>query len=144
MSAMDRRSFLGLAAAAVATSALGACASMVTTPVAPVGGIVYLPIRNYPSLASAGGSLKILPSGAATPLYILELEGGGYAVLSPICTHLGCTVNIEGVNLVCPCHGSTYDRAGEVLRGPAERSLVRIPSRLTEDGVLEIDLRGAD
>ena len=73
-------------------------------------------------------------------MFILVVGERHFAALSPICTHLGCTVEIQGDRLVCPCHGSTYDREGRVLRGPAERALHRYPATLTGDGVLEIDL----
>jgi Rieske Fe-S protein len=137
---MDRREFVGLTVGAFAGASLAGCASLVATPVTPVGGVVRLPLRNYPQLAQAGGYLKILPAGAATPLYVLALAQGAFAVLSPVCTHLQCTVNVEGGVLLCPCHGSTYDREGRVLRGPAERSLARFPAEITADGDLVIRL----
>lgn len=80
------------------------------------------------------------PEGAASPVYVLALAGGGYAALSPICSHRGCTVNIEGPRLVCPCHGSTYDRSGQVLRGPAERPLEAFAVAVTPEGELVIQL----
>ena len=139
---MDRRTFVELAAGMFATATLPACASVAITPVTPAGGMVRLPIRNFPQLAQPGGYLKIQPAGAATPVYVLALQDGRYAALSPICMHLGCTVNIEGAHLVCPCHGSTYDRAGEVLRGPTERPLKRFPATVTAEGELLIRLEG--
>lgn len=45
--------------------------------------------------------------------------------LGLVCTHLGCTVTVTPTDLVCPCHGSAYDRKGNVLRGPATRPLPR-------------------
>ena len=147
-SARSRRRFVGdcarVCACAVASSLLGACASVLTRPVTPVNGRILLPLVQYPELAEPGGSLKILPDGASDPLYVLALGGGAFTVLSPICTHLGCTVDIQGERLVCPCHGSTYDRRGNVLQGPAERPLERLAASLSADGVLTIDLsRGA-
>ncbi|HEU0300071.1 MAG TPA: ubiquinol-cytochrome c reductase iron-sulfur subunit, partial [Longimicrobium sp.] len=91
-------------------------------------------------LQHAGGYLKVLPEGAAGPLYILAGDRRTFTVLSPVCTHLGCTVNIEGALLVCPCHGSTYDRSGAVLRGPAERPLRRYAASVTEQEELVIQL----
>jgi Rieske Fe-S protein len=88
-----------------------------------------------------GGSLKVLPDGQPEPVYVLAQRDGTFAALSPICTHLGCTVEIESERLVCPCHGSTYDREGRVLQGPAQRSLARFRTQLSADGVLTIDLR---
>lgn len=50
-------------------------------------------------------------------------EDGKIFALSLVCTHLGCTVNVTPGNLVCPCHGSVFDRHGVVLKGPADRPL---------------------
>lgn len=137
---MDRRTFVELTATMLASAALPGCASVALTRVTPSGGMVRLPIQTFPQLAQPGGYLKIQPKGAETPIYVLALREGGYAAVSPICTHRGCTVNIEGVHLVCPCHGSTYDRAGHVLRGPAERPLERFPVAVTSEGELVIQL----
>ncbi len=139
---MDRRAFVGTAGWLLAGVSLTGCASLVATPVTPVGGAVRLPLRNYPQLTQAGGYLKILPAGSYVPLYVLALDEG-FAVLSPICTHLQCTVNVEGGVLLCPCHGSTYDREGRVLRGPAQQALRRFPAALTPEGDLVIRIEGA-
>ncbi|MGH7713637.1 MAG: ubiquinol-cytochrome c reductase iron-sulfur subunit, partial [Gemmatimonadaceae bacterium] len=80
------------------------------------------------------------PEGETQPLIVLVGSDGRHTVLSSECTHRACTVEAQGDRIVCPCHGSTYDRKGDVLRGPAERPLRRYPSRLTSDGVLVIDL----
>lgn len=98
-----------------------------------------LALRNHPELQRPGGALQLRLEGSGRLLYVLGLEDGGYAALSPICTHQGCTVGVEGRHLVCPCHGSTYRRDGAVVRGPAQRPLTRLPSRVTEDGVLVIE-----
>jgi cytochrome b6-f complex iron-sulfur subunit len=142
---MDRREFVGACASACACVVLGlaagGCASLVARPVTPVDGRVELALVHYPELTEPGGSIRLLPEGREEPVYVLAQPGGGFAALSPICTHLGCTVEIEGERLVCPCHGSTYDREGAVLQGPAERPLARYRTRLSPDGVLTIDLR---
>jgi len=52
-------------------------------------------------------------------------EGGAVYALSLVCTHLGCTVNVTPTDLVCPCHGSSFDHQGRVLKGPADRCLER-------------------
>ena len=148
----NRRAFIGAGARAclsvcvsacgctLAAAALGGCASVLTRTVTPLNGRVELALAQYPELAEPGGSLRIQVAGAADPLYVLALGDGSFSALSPICTHLGCTVDIQGARLVCPCHGSTYDREGKVLLGPAERALTRIPARLSADGILTIDL----
>lgn len=136
---MDRRRFV---AGMLAVAALPGCASVLMTLVTPQDGVLRLPLRNFPQLAGPGGYLRILPEGYATPVYVLSHDDGGYSAVSPICTHLGCTVEIAGAHLVCPCHGSTYDRAGQVLRGPASRALREFPVEATSAGELVIQLEG--
>ncbi len=129
---------MGLTPSPASTATRGA--RRAATRVTPSGGAVRLPIQTFPQLAQPGGYLKMQPEGAASPVYVLALAGGGYAALSPICSHRGCTVNIEGPRLVCPCHGSTYDRSGQVLRGPAERPLEAFAVAVTPEGELVIQL----
>lgn len=143
-SRLDRRRFLGVCACAFAgTALLGGCASLAVRRILPVDGRLVLPLLQYPELTETGGSLALAPDGHDAPVLVFVVGEQLFAALSPICTHLGCTVEIQGDRLVCPCHGSTYDREGRVLRGPAERALRRYPTRLTGDGVLEIDLTRA-
>lgn len=66
-------------------------------------------------------------------------SAGNFFALSLICTHLGCTVRITGDELVCPCHGSRFDRAGQVLSGPAPRALARMPLQI-EGETLKVSL----
>ncbi|MFQ5652559.1 MAG: ubiquinol-cytochrome c reductase iron-sulfur subunit [bacterium] len=54
--------------------------------------------------------------------YVFSDTEGIYAI-SAVCTHLGCIVSKEEKQFVCPCHGSYYDLAGKVKRGPAPRNL---------------------
>jgi len=56
---------------------------------------------------------------------VIRQEKEIYA-LSLVCTHLGCTVNVTAENLVCPCHGSVFDREGHVLKGPSDKPLKRL------------------
>ena len=136
---MDRRGFLAAATGGGLAAALAGCASLAATPVRPSGGRVRLAPRNHPALGRPGGSLQIRLEGSGELLYVLALEDGGYAALSPICTHQGCTVEIERAHLVCPCHGTPYRRDGTGVRGPARRPLRRLPARVGPDGVLEIE-----
>lgn len=120
MSTLDRREFIALCACGSA-AILTSCVSLVTHPVPVTGNSVRLSLASFPELNKPEGAIKILPDGREP---ILVLAGAAaFSALSPICTHRGCTVDVQGPRLVCPCHGSTYDRLGKVLKGPAERSL---------------------
>lgn len=142
MSTLDRRQFVELTVSAALSCAGLGCASMVTHRVPLTDGSVRLDPVLYPDLSGAGGSLRIQPAGGDTPLYVLALDDGGYAAVSPICTHRGCTVEVQRSALVCPCHGSEYTRGGTVVQGPAERDLRTYPVRVTDDGTLLIRVEG--
>lgn len=120
---LDRREFVATCATACAGLLLG-CVSLVTHPVPVVGNRISISLTEHADLAKPDGAIKVLPAGHQEPIYILATPGG-FAAVSPICTHRGCTVDVSGARLVCPCHGSTYDREGRVLKGPAERALTR-------------------
>ena len=130
--AMNRRDFVTVCALAGAGALLSGCVAMITHPVPVTAGRVQLALASYPELGKPGGAIKILPAAAEDPIYVLAVGNGEFRAVSPICTHRGCTVDVQGERLVCPCHGSTYDRDGAVLRGPAERALTRYP--VTREG----------
>jgi Rieske Fe-S protein len=140
---VDRRAFVASVAALSVATLFSGCASLAAVPVQPDQGRITLRFLHHPSLLEPGGSLRVRPAGESSPVYVLVLPDGGYAAVSPICTHQGCTVDIAGRHLVCPCHGSTYLRDGTVVRGPAPQSLRRFPIERTEDALI-IDLGGGE
>ncbi len=55
-----------------------------------------------------------------------EVPEGAWLVQIGICTHLGCVPLGEAGDFggwFCPCHGSHYDTAGRIRKGPAPRNL---------------------
>lgn len=66
---------------------------------------------------------------------VIRREEEIYA-LSLVCTHLGCTVNVTPDKLVCPCHGSVFDRNGAVLKGPSDKPLPRLEVREEGDSLM--------
>ncbi len=50
-----------------------------------------------------------------------------WLVMQGVCTHLGCVPLGDGAGdfggWFCPCHGSHYDTAGRIRRGPAPENL---------------------
>ena len=63
----------------------------------------------------------------------------GVRAVSAICTHLGCTIERTTEGFECPCHGSVYNDRGEVLSGPAPRSLSWYRVSRAPDGKVFID-----
>jgi Rieske Fe-S protein len=115
------------------------CAAVLAIPLEAEAGRLTLSFLHYPALLERYGHLKVRAEGTPDVIYVLALDNGEFAAVSPICTHQGCTVDIAGAHLVCPCHGSTYDREGNVVRGPAPQSLRRYAVTRTEEAVV-VDL----
>lgn len=65
---------------------------------------------------------------AAGRFYISRTEDGLLALYQK-CTHLGCAVPWveEEDRFHCPCHGSMFNKKGEVIGGPAPRPLDIFP-----------------
>ncbi len=83
------------------------------------------------------GTANYIPQVRA---WLIRDEEGLYAI-SSTCTHLGCLVNEEEGNFVCPCHGSQFDLSGKVLNGPAAAPLENYEVSLSSDGNVIIDRR---
>ena len=70
---------------------------------------------------------------------VVRRQGDKFAAISTVCTHLGCTVNASDIGFACPCHGSVYDVRGDVMGGPAPKSLSWFRVSLAPNGELEVD-----
>ena len=136
---LSRRYFLEL----VAGTAIG---------VAAVGSLVlsgeYLSpnaLREPPTKFKAGKPENYEPGSVTLDkdqkVYIIRAAEGYFYAVSAVCTHLGCITNWkqeEGI-VACPCHGSKFNREGEVIGGPAPRPLPRFAMSLDAQGNLVID-----
>ncbi len=93
--------------------------------------------------------LSDIPPGTIMPFrsglfYLVRLEDGGLMAVSMVCSHLGCTVNWDAAEKVfkCPCHSSSFDRLGNVIKSPATSALNYY--RVTVDkGQVLVDLGNA-
>lgn len=128
MTTMLRREFVrrlpvvtaGVAACTSAAS-LAACAgARWVVPSARPGGLA---VPTAAVDAEAGAFVRA--PGMERPIYLRRDVSGAVLAVLASCTHRGCQPEPLGDRLVCPCHGSEFSFAGEVLQGPAERPLVR-------------------
>ena len=83
------------------------------------------------------------------PQTLAERTKEGHAdllVTMGVCTHLGCVplgaaegeVKGEFGGYFCPCHGSHYDTAGRIRKGPAPTNLEVPEYAFTSDTVIEV------
>jgi ubiquinol-cytochrome c reductase iron-sulfur subunit len=73
-----------------------------------------------------------------------------FLVMMAVCTHLGCVPignsgefavvqgNAKTGGWFCPCHGSQYDTAGRIRRGPAPQNLDVPPYKYLSDSKIQI------
>lgn len=81
------------------------------------------------------------------PVYIeaaqvwLHRDAGGYYAVDAICTHLGCTVQLEegAQGYRCACHGSRFTPDGAVLNGPAAQPLRFLRLYWDDQGQIVVD-----
>ena len=110
-----------------------------------LGGLIryfsYLPDPGPPTEFDLG-DVAGYPVGSRTlrldiPAVIYN-RGSEIVAYSLICTHLGCTIENDGDEFACPCHGSRFDKNGVVLKGPAQRSLQKLRVDVLEDNTLRL------
>ncbi|MCB9419814.1 MAG: Rieske 2Fe-2S domain-containing protein [Ardenticatenaceae bacterium] len=123
---VSRRQFLGIAWGGSVALVFGQAAVALLKYIKPVsaggfGGEVYAgKVEEF-----AINSINRILAGR---FYIARRDDGILALWQK-CTHLGCAVpwvEEEG-QFHCPCHGSLYNKEGEVIGGPAPRPLDLFP-----------------
>ena len=73
--------------------------------------------------------------------WVYRNENDEIVALSPICTHLGCTVdwasNEEYPNqFYCPCHGGRYTKDGVNVKGTPPTAPLPVYEHKVEEGML--------
>ena len=108
-------------------------------------GIITINITMiHQTLQTVGNGIQL--SGSNTfdnnGIIVLRTSNSGVRALSRNCTHAGSTVNFDSVNNNLPCslqggsHGSVFDINGNVVRGPANRSLTRYTASINAEGTI--------
>jgi len=108
-------------------------------------GRYFLPNVLYePSQKFKAGKAKDYPFGVTIDrehrVWVIRNDQGLY-VMWARCTHLGCTPNWFPAEsrFRCPCHGSNYTLAGDVIAGPAPKPLWRCAVTVSPNGELIVD-----
>ncbi len=78
----------------------------------------------------------LLPPGAE------EGTDSEWLVMMGVCTHLGCVPLGDGAGefggWFCPCHGSHYDTAGRIRKGPAPQNLPVPPAAFVDATTIKL------
>lgn len=135
----NRRQFCGSLAALALGAALPACGGGGSSPSSPSGSSNLPVLTGTPSGNSltvavdsvAAGSAAIVTGGNAAVL-IARTGAETFTAFNATCTHEACTItNWSAPNFLCPCHGSMFSSAGQVVRGPATRALTQYATALS-------------
>lgn len=136
-----RRTFLAVGASVAGVGVLAACGSDDAPPADGAAGGGDTPTATAALVALADvpvGGVVSATTAAGEPVLVAQPEEGTVVAFSAVCTHQGCVVKPEGVELHCPCHGSVFDPfTGENLEGPAPRPLDAVTVRVEGGDVVE-------
>jgi Rieske Fe-S protein len=155
---MSRRQFCGGACQVASISTLAtlltACSGGSSSPSSPSSGGGAASLLGVSSGAFSGTTVRVTVAGSALTdvggavlvqsiagVFLLSRTSAtAFTAVDAVCTHEGCTITgTDGDIFVCPCHGSRYNRSGQVVFGPATASLRKYSASLA-DGVVTITL----
>lgn len=73
-------------------------------------------------------------------VFIYRSDDDAFHAISAVCTHLGCTVKLASTGFDCPCHGSKFDKEGQIISGPPPRPLPWLSLTKSRDGQLVVNI----
>lgn len=154
---LNRRDFLskslkgtaGLFAVSVLPIGLAACSNekgnVDTSTMANLGPLSELEKGEFPKKVPYKVTIKDAWAEQVMESFVYinkNNEDNTLLIMSPICTHLGCTAgdaDVEmqktGVRFYCPCHGGQYDENGINVGGPPPRPLDTFESYVQDGNV---------
>ncbi len=104
---------LGLAGSAILIESCSKSSNSTTAAQGPtVNFTLDLSQAANAALKTVGGSL------ASNSVVVICTAANTYTALAQACTHQGCPLSYSNNQMVCPCHGGTFDMNGNVVAGP--------------------------
>lgn len=123
----------GLGTIAIGTFTLQVLTSCSTSnPTGPSNGnddsvslTIDIALTENQALGVVGGTIALASNDLDDAgIFVIRKSESEVIAFSRECTHQGCTVNaFFGNNATCGCHGSMYNKSGEVVNGSATKSL---------------------
>jgi cytochrome b6-f complex iron-sulfur subunit len=84
--------------------------------------------------------VKVAPDASVQPAQDEDgvVNAEGIMAIYQVCVHLGCLVPYipSERRFICPCHGSTYERDTQYVRGPAPRNLDQFRVKVVNDTII--------
>lgn len=138
---MNRRRFLTWGTAGFATLWSAVAVSFGAVARFMVPSVFYEPPQIFKIGVPADFAFGPPTFLATEKIFVFRHREKGFAVVSAVCTHLGCTVKFfsSDDDFHCPCHGSIYTVNGKVIHGPAPRPLPWFEITLARDGQLQVN-----
>jgi cytochrome b6-f complex iron-sulfur subunit len=101
-----------------------------------------LTVDDNPQLIAEGKFyiVKVPPDATVQPAPADDgsVNSANIMAIYQVCVHLGCLVPYipSEKRFICPCHGSTYERDSQYVRGPAPRNLDQFPVKVVNDTII--------
>lgn len=89
-------------------------------------------------LKNTGDNLILNIKNFHSKIILIKSGDNAFKALSLMCSHKGCELVAYKNFFECPCHGSEFSIDGEVLKGPASKSLVRFKTKSNNNKTLSI------
>ena len=91
--------------------------------------VVLIPLAEFDK-----GDYKVVRiSNYDYDLAIQKMPDGSFETLVLKCTHAGQPLTKTGNNYYCTLHGSQFSHDGKVLKGPAEKNMIKLVSKPIKD-----------
>lgn len=141
---MNRKEFIRLSCltcigGAIGMSLLQSCSSqnMVKGNLTDSG--ITIPLQSFLKNSKEPKSFKnylvVTNPQLQNPICVFRLADGEYSAVLMKCTHQGAELQVFGDMLQCPAHGSEFNKKGEVVNGPARRTLRKFPVHTSENEI---------
>ncbi|HIJ90567.1 MAG TPA: Rieske 2Fe-2S domain-containing protein [Deltaproteobacteria bacterium] len=106
---------------------------LIPRPTTDNKGKITIPVKDL-----AAGAAKFFEYNGYAAVLVKKMDGR-LAVLSAVCTHLGCIVQWDAKRqeFICPCHAGYFTPDGEVISGPPPSPLDRLPFNVA-NGIVTI------
>jgi nitrite reductase/ring-hydroxylating ferredoxin subunit len=144
---MDRKHFLK--ASCIACSSIGFLASILES-CAPVkytsgniqGNDLVMDLNAFDAKKGGRSYVIIRHDDLQYPICVYRIAADNYSAVWMRCSHQGAELQAAGDQLVCPAHGSEFDKYGKATQAPATTDLRTFPVAV-KNNQLFIDLRAA-